>query len=327
MKKAAIGASIAMAMAMASGALGYGMIRSPGVASAGHSALSVGAGIFSYSTTSSASNYYGAANPFQGSVFPTNVRPFQDSTGGSYGLFTDVAANPTGSANYGTNQLPFMNWYFNTAASSGTRIGLDAAGGTNNESQSSYSGNGFNMLYSGIGNPGQLGGTVNASISIQVFDGLVAGQSWVDMAFTVTRVDAGLNTITLDVGNEVDLDIAGSAGNTVSSLGSGYFKFTQASNFGEVLASANNPTGNGTFSTLAASRTAVNTALKGSGALAGSITNGTDTAAGFLWNDITLAPGESKTFKVSFSVNATVPTPGSIAILGLGGLIAARRRR
>lgn len=63
----------------------------------------------------------------------------------------------------------------------------------------------------------------------------------------------------------------------------------------------------------------------------GSLTNGLtpfvgDTAAAFQW-DLTIPAGESVGGRVTKGYNYIVPTPGAMALLGLGGLIAGRRRR
>jgi MYXO-CTERM domain-containing protein len=51
-----------------------------------------------------------------------------------------------------------------------------------------------------------------------------------------------------------------------------------------------------------------------------------DPFGGYTWN-VSLAPGASATFTGYIGVNTAVPTPGAMALLGLGGLAAARRRR
>lgn len=53
---------------------------------------------------------------------------------------------------------------------------------------------------------------------------------------------------------------------------------------------------------------------------------GNDPFGGYTWN-VTLLPGASATFTGYIGVNTAVPTPGAMALIGLGGLAAARRRR
>jgi MYXO-CTERM domain-containing protein len=51
-----------------------------------------------------------------------------------------------------------------------------------------------------------------------------------------------------------------------------------------------------------------------------------DPFGGYTWN-VSLAPGASATFTGYIGVNTAVPTPGAMALMGLGGLAVARRRR
>ncbi|MFN4839561.1 MAG: hypothetical protein ACK55O_02095 [Phycisphaerales bacterium] len=43
--------------------------------------------------------------------------------------------------------------------------------------------------------------------------------------------------------------------------------------------------------------------------------------------NFTILSGKQVNYSTSFATSGLVPTPGAAAILGLGGLIAARRRR
>lgn len=73
------------------------------------------------------------------------------------------------------------------------------------------------------------------------------------------------------------------------------------------------------------STSSLSNGIQGGGASFGNSIFG---VAGVLQFNITLAPGASTDIFSAIGVNtAAIPTPGSVALLGLGGLLAGRRRR
>jgi len=142
---------------------------------------------------------------------------------------------------------------------------------------------------------------------------------------------ANTSTRTFQVFNLVDFDLGtvSSSTNDVTLLGNStypnsIYKYTEASssNYAEHAGYGatryQTSTGSSLRSLLGSGSNNLNLATSAAAA---------DNASAFQWS-LTLAPGQSQVIWASFSINASsVPTPGSLALLGVGGLVAGRRRR
>jgi hypothetical protein len=339
--------------ALAGSAMAGGIIRDIGVSSAGHSALSIQSGIFSYSTTPSAANYYGAANPVVLTAVPNSQAPSSSSSNGFYN--PDVAANPTTSSAYGSNWLS-SNTFYLSANSSGTAVrnavysttnGFGTATEGSSLMPSSYSGNTFRIQY-GDGTVASALGTGNTAFAgsyralvtqtTRVIDGGTAGVGQIVNLFTVTRLITGSSAsdsgnITFNVGYMADV-APGGAGVTSSSIlantaAEKRIRLSNTTGFAEVVGyGATSFKGGNRSASAGADNLNNSTNLASSGNLANTLAaSSSASAVGLVWK-FNLAAGESFTYAVGISYNTTaIPAPGAAALLGMGGLLAARRRR
>lgn len=325
MRVSIVFASAAALVAVAGVASAHGMIRSGGL-SPNHSALSIG-----QSGISLSSYTLGNANPTLASA------PFNSASGGDAALYTDVVAPYSATANYQsnygstttTNQLSAFKWFVNANTSAGGTRNVIGDGSYGSLTSQTYSGNTSVITYNNMGTGSWRG---NIKITTTIFDGAGNGQVNVYSKLEFTRVGGLFNdasTYNLSIGSMIDLDIGsnGGTGDTVtntSGAGERRLKFTDSSSvFGEAV-------GKGATSFLAQSRGTVGTALDGASALAGTIGAAGDLAAGFVWDIGSVgAVGTTTTAELAFSIgqSAVVPTPGTLALLGLGGLVVGRRRR
>jgi hypothetical protein len=323
-----------------------GIIRDASVSTPNHSALSIGAGIFSYSSTPSSSSYYGAPNPtvLSGSV-PNSTAPSSSSSNAFFN--PDVVANPTNSSGYGTNYLSAFNYYLSTGNTSRNALysinnGFGTATEQSSSMPSSYNGNTFGISYLGLGT-GAIGfqGSYRANISqtVTLLDGAANGQAGIVSGLTISRqITGGADDnfpIVFNIGLLADAEPGGSTGGTASDLsgaGERRIRLTSGSNFAEVVGYGATSFQVGNRSTSAGSNNLNNaTNLAGAGDLGNSVTGGssvTSPAVGLVWTGITLNAGQSITLYTGVSFNqSAVPAPASIALLGLGGVVTARRRR
>lgn len=336
MSKFITSVSFAAVLALAAGsALGNGVTRSPDLNTNNHSAFGIGAnagaftggfgygstpGVFQTNNPSNTTKPYSATGSTQDAFLFTDVTTAQNA--GAYG-------NELNGGRNSVSQLGIFHWYVNAGASTARFAPNGSASTAATSFTQSYTNNTSVVVMNNIGNS-----TTNFSLRIEttLTDGS-NGQSNVYSVATITRNSAGsgnASPITLSLGSLVGLDIgAGSASDTLSDVsgsGEARVRFTDGLNFGEAVGfgvsswAGGQATGSGSL----------DTALTGSGALTSAIVNATptDAAAGFLWNVTLNAVGDSASVALAFSINqSAVPAPGAAALVGLGGLLAARRRR
>lgn len=317
-----------MTLAAAGTALGNGLVRDLNVSTANHSAFGLGWGSFSLQNTN-VNNFSSTADPYGTS-----------NNSGTTQLFTDANGTVSGT-NYGSvfggsnttqNQLSSHKWFISSATAPGgalqNRGGVWSTFGTLSQS---YTGNSASVNYTNAG-PGST--RYNVAITYALADGAGNGQTNLVSTLTVTRTDTNAGNVAFSLGTMWDLDVGTSATNTVTNVsgaGERRLNFQNGSNFGEALALES---AGSTLSYMAGARATVAPSAAGSnltsaGALPGSIAGAGDLAAGFAWTGISLAPGASFSVTSVVSINqvAVIPAPGSAALLGIGGLLMARRRR
>lgn len=316
--------TLGLTMAAAGTAFGNGLVRDANVSTPNHSVLGLGWGSFSTQPTN-VNNFSSTADPYG-----TN-----NNSGTSY-LFTDSngTATSTNYANsFGTqNQMSSHKWFISSgnapAAAAQNRGGVWSTFGTLAQS---YTNNTASISYTNAG-PGST--RYNIAIAYTLTDGAADGKTNLVSTLTVTRTDTTAGNVNFTLGAMWDLDVGTSATNAVTNVsgaGERRLNFANGANFGEALALES---AGSSLSFMAASRstvapTAAGTNLTSSGALPGTIAAAGDLAAGFAWTGISLAPGASfsVTSIVSINQSAVIPAPGAVALLGLGGMVAARRRR
>lgn len=333
-------------LSLSGAAMGAGTIRDLGVGVAGHSAFSIGHNPSSgvgFSSTTTAANYFGAANPVSlGNTVPNALAP--TSSSGSSFYNPDVAANPTNSAGYGSNYLSAFHYFISSgtnargAVYSSTGTGFGTATEGSSSFPVSYSGNTAIIQYLGAGT-GAVGNAgawrANFTQTTIVTDGASAGAGGIFSSFTIQRlVTGGIddNTpVNFSLGLIADIEPGGNAGTgttlDLTAAGQRGTRLTIGSNFAEVIGYGATSQQVGNRST-AAGGLNTSSALGGTGELSNSTTATTAPAVGLVWRNVSIAAGESVTFYTGVGFNqAAVPAPASVALLGLGGLVAARRRR
>ncbi len=172
--------------------------------------------------------------------------------------------------------------------------------------------------------PGVTGNArFDANFSVKVEQGANSTQARVNTVLVITARASNTATRNFSIFNVVDFDLGATAANDTATLGNS----NQTFSWNDAVAGVT-----GQHSGYGASRYESGSGLRskissGSSNLASTVGSATDLGSGFQW-DLTLAPGQSVTIYASFAVNmATVPTPGALALLGVGGLVAGRRRR
>jgi hypothetical protein len=329
--RVSIVASSAVALAVIAGsASANGLIRSNGL-NPNHSALSIGQGAFGMSSYT-----LGNANPSLATA------PFASPTGGDAALYTDVVSPYSATANYQSNfgtttttsQLSAFKWFIRGNSAAGGTRDVVGAGTFGSVSSQTYVGNTSVITYNNYGT-GNWRGNVKITTSISESGG--NGRVNVYSKLEFTRIGGLFNDASnydLQVGSLIDLDVGSNGGTSdtvtnVSGAGERRFKYTDSSGVVGYTAAK----GGTELSSLVASRSTVGstTNLDGSSAsLANTIGAAGDLTTGFLWNQSSVgAVGNTVAFEVAFSIgmDAVIPTPGALALLGLSGLVATRRRR
>lgn len=218
----------------------------------------------------------------------------------------------------GIDNLAKFTWYYRTPAN-----GQNSYFSKLDNPSESYSGNTASIQYTNAG-PGVAGQErFNATFRIQLLDGANPGQATVKTTLVFQNNSQGRNTF--QVFNLLDLDLGG-----IASAGDDTLKY----NAGEsrIRFTDKNTAAYGDFVGVNATRfeMADQFALRnkldgGLNNLSNDLNDYTGNGAGaFQWT-LDLAAGESATIESYFTI--AIPTPGSLAVLGLGGLVAGRRRR
>lgn len=285
-------------------------------------------------------------NPAWGASLSNATRPYQwntasNVTGAEASLFTDVPGAITAS-NLGLSPLRSYRWGFrNAGGSNGGTAGKGlsgTAGGVSTYSQTFTAGSNTGTI-----NWGDVFETnrsrIDAGITYTLTDGAAANQA-------VMRADAkftnrAATTETYDFFNLVDSQIlgVGAGGNDgIAASVSGSASTLTFSDTALGGSYALNFIGIGVTNWEANSSTNINTKVFSGannanqsfagtgGSTAGVVVGaGPDYFGGFQWR-VTLAPGASVTLTSYIGVNS-VPAPGAMALLGLGGLVVGRRRR
>jgi len=216
------------------------------------------------------------------------------------------------------DNLAKFTWYYRTPAN-----GQNSYFSKLDNPAENYSGNTATMQYNNAG-PGVNGQErFNAAFRIQLLDGANPGEATVKTTLVFTNNSQGRNTF--QVFNLLDLDLGGIASATDDTLkynaGESRIRFTDK-----------NTAAYGDFVGVNATRFEMADQFDLRNKLDGGLNNLSNDAndytgnggAAFQWT-LDLAAGESATIESYFTIS--IPTPGSLALLGMGGLFAGRRRR
>lgn len=284
-------------------------------------------------------------NPAWGGSLSNATKPYTWNTSGNVtsaesSMFTDAPGAFT-APSLGTSPVRSYRWGFrNAGGSSGGTAGKGlsgTAGGHTSYSQSFTAGSNTGTInWLDVFETSRA--RIDASINYTITDGGSAGSAV--MRGVATFTNRAATTETYDFFNLVDSQIlgVGNGGNDIASAGVSGSLHTitfsdtvsgspYAVNFiadgvsrWEVNTHANINTK--TFSGAGSTPTQ----YLGAGGSTASVLNGSgDLFGAFSWR-VTLAPGQSVSLTSYIGINA-VPTPGALALLGLGGLAAGRRRR
>jgi hypothetical protein len=238
------------------------------------------------------------------------IDPWSSSTSGNGAFITGTGV---------TDQLFKNTWYYRTPNNNQNRFfsSLDTP-------TQSVSGDTALITYTNAG-PGVAGfERFNAQFRVKITQ-TGAAAARVDTKLTFSN--ASTATRTFQIFNLVDLDLQTAAGDGIAmepGSSNQIAKYTDSSGtVGYHAGYASNAYNIGPASSV---QSQIGT---GSGNLSSTTLAGasTDKGSAFQWT-VTLAAGQSIDIYSSFSINTLpVPTPGSLALLGMGGLVAARRRR
>lgn len=221
----------------------------------------------------------------------------------------------------GTDHLSKNAWYYRTQQSNQNRVFLNglvstlggnvtesAAGDTHTQKFNNASDNGTDNF--------------SALFTTKIFN---LGANTAVVYTTLTIKNNATSTRSLQIFNLVDFDLLGLAtGDTVS-----YDATQQANKFTDTGITGWHKGFNATGREANTSSALRNTRLNGGSANLNGASGPTtgDVASAFQWN-LTLAAGEETTVSAAFSLNTlAIPAPGSLALMGLGALVAGRRRR
>lgn len=248
------------------------------------------------------------------------------NNGSTYSTFAAWSSAASGDGTFTTSGGPgdqlFKNsWYVRTQFNNTNRLfsSLDTP------AESSV-GNTATITYPNNSGPGSNGTERwNAQFRVTI-EGLGTNSARVNTVLTFSAAANNSGTRTYQLFNLVDFDLNATAVNDAVAYNSGLsaFRYTEAAN-GNYAEHA----GYGATQVQTSSGSSLRTLLNsGSGNLNGTQNAAAaDNASAFQWT-LTLAPGETRTIYASFAINAaTVPAPGALALIGLGGLVAGRRRR
>lgn len=338
-------------------ALAGGIVRDLNVSTANHAATSVGTTFGTYSNTNTNADWIGLNNPVKtvGS-YPNS----QTGTSADWGLMPDIAANvtalnqlPAASSSGFTSCLSAYRFYISgrtgTALANRRVIGDSSLGATiTPETASTYNGsnagtfvwNSLGTGASGLASSYRLKVEQNVSIIDSINGDL--GTALQLTTLKITRLTAGgaatdslSLALTLGLLADVNPNFATSGTTQTNTSGAGEIRIrttqTSSGHYAEVFgegATSFDVGLRGTGSTNGLLQ--ANARLFGTGDLSNSLNlNGASTtndwATGLVWNTLTLAAvGDSLTITTGVLL---VPAPGSMALLGIGGLLAARRRR
>lgn len=251
-----------------------------------------------------------AATITSGTASYTYNEPWSSSTFGNGAFIPGTGVS---------DQLFKNTWYYRTPNNNQNRLfsSLDTP-------TQSVSGDTALITYTNAG-PGAAGfERFNAQFRVKITQ-TGAAAARVDTKLTFSN--ASTATRTFNVFNLVDLDVGTTLADTIGmepGSSNQIAKYTDTtSNVGYHAGYASTAYNIGPASAVQ-SQIGSGSANLSSTTLAGT---GTDKGSAFQWT-FTLAAGQSLDIYSSFSINTLpVPTPGSLALLSMGGLVAARRRR
>jgi hypothetical protein len=219
----------------------------------------------------------------------------------------------------GTDHLSKNAWYYRTAQSNQNRVFQNGLVPSTNVTEGITGGQHF-QNYTDASDNGIDKFSAQFRTNIYSF-----GANTAVVYTTLTIKNNAATSRTLQIFNLVDFDLNGLAtGDTVS-----YDATQQANKFTDTGITAwhkgFNATGREANTSSALRNTRLNLGSANLNGASGPTTG--DVASAFQWS-ITLAAGESTTIAAAFSLNTfAVPAPGSLALMGLGALVAGRRRR
>jgi len=215
------------------------------------------------------------------------------------------------------DQLAKFTWYYRTPAN-----GQNSYMSKLDNPVENYAGNTGSIQYTNAG-PGVNGQErFNATFRVQLLDGAIAGAATVKTTLVFTNNSTQRNTF--QVFNLLDLDIGG-----IASAGDDTLKYS--ANDSRIRFNDKDTAAYGDFVGVNATRFELADQFALRNKLDGGLNNLSNDpndytgngGAAFQWT-LDLAAGESATIETYFTL---VPAPSSLALLGLGGLVAGRRRR
>ncbi len=340
----------------AGSALAGGVIRDANVSTANHAVTSIGSTLTTYTNTSTNADYIGLNNPNKLSAL--SAPNSQTGTSADWALFPDVGANLTN-----TNQLPAASssgfvsnlqaYRFslagNTSAgaaqnravfgatSLGSGMTLDTASTYNNDVAGVFRWN--NLGTGGLGI--NTSWRANVEQSVRIIDGGFAGAALQITTVTITRLTAGTASDALPLNLSLALFADVNAGPSFAQTGT-----TQSNTSGAGEVRIRSSVGGSYAEVWGVGATSFDVGLRSTSATGGllqanarffgngnfsnslgltGVSGTSDIAIGLAWTGLSIANvGGSVTIVTGVSL---VPTPGVMAVLGLGGLVASRRRR
>jgi hypothetical protein len=284
-------------------------------------------------------------NPAWGASLSNANKPYAFNTSGGVtgaegSMFTDAPGAFTASS-LGTSPLRAFKWGFrNAGGASGGTAGKGLSGTVGGHSS-------YTQTFSAGSSTGTIAwgdifessrSRLDASISYTLTDGPSPGQAL--MMAVATFKNRAATTETYDFFNLVDSQILGIGAGSNDAVAASVSGSANIITFSDTVASSlyslnfvaidpsrwevNTSTNINTKTFSGASATP--TQYLGTGGSTAGVLNGSgDLFGAFSWR-VTLAPGASVSLTSYVGVNM-VPTPGALALLGVGGLVAGRRRR